>query len=154
MISHIDMTIFHLCNYPYKTLDQYITSLARQTKIGFHGSAGRAKFRVKESAPQKVCSDILLDENNLGTFQCRKLQSKVPDVSGIWNIVFNFGHSKKISYTEQSIWLLLTGSEKASEKETKGSPSLVHNKEYICWKENMLSLRDYNNTLKWNNTLK
>jgi len=36
---------------------------------GFHGSAGRAKFRLKESAPQKACSDILLDEKNLQIFQ-------------------------------------------------------------------------------------
>ena len=32
-------------------------------------------------------------------------------------------------------------------------PSLVHNKEYVCWK-NMLSFRDYINRLKRNNTLK
>lgn len=30
---------------------------------------------------------------------------------------------------------------------------LDHNKENICWKKNMLSYRDYNKTLKWNNTL-
>lgn len=54
-----------------------------QAKIGFHGSAGREKVRVKESAPQKACSDILLDENDSGIFQCRKLRSNVPDKSGI-----------------------------------------------------------------------
>lgn len=51
MTTSIYATIF------YEVTDQCITSLARQTKA--NGSEGKAKIRVKESAPQNICYDCV-----------------------------------------------------------------------------------------------